>query len=122
MSCGSGSKCQREKEVGRESQVSPRRSPCTTNHQAKLLPVEALLNPEPWQPTKYKDFPAGNLPVAAQGTWGWRYDWGPDGATPIKDLTDKVATWLYPSGSGGQPYAVGGVGSPTGLRHDGESR
>jgi multiple sugar transport system substrate-binding protein len=76
---------------------------------AKLLPVEALLNPEPWQPTKYKDFPAGNLPVAAQGTWGWRYDWGPDGAAPIKDLTDKVATWLYPSGGGGQPYAVGGV-------------
>src|SRR5215212_7534776 len=76
---------------------------------AKLLPVEALLNPEPWQPTKYKDFPAGNLPVAAQGTWGWRYDWGPDGAAPIKDLTNKVATWLYPSGGGGQPYAVGGV-------------
>jgi len=76
---------------------------------ANLLPVEALLNPEPWQPTKYKDFPAGNLPVAAQGTWGWRYDWGPEGAAPIKGLTDKVATWLYPSGGGGQPYAVGGV-------------
>jgi multiple sugar transport system substrate-binding protein len=77
---------------------------------AKLLPVEALLNPEPWQPTKYKDFPAGTLPVAAQGTWGWRYDWGPEGATPIKDLTQKVATWQYPSGSGAQPYAVGSVG------------
>jgi multiple sugar transport system substrate-binding protein len=75
----------------------------------KLLPVEALLNPEPWQPTKYKDFPAGTLPVAAQGTWGWRYDWGPDGAAPIKGLMDKVATWQYPSGAGGQPYAVGGV-------------
>ena len=77
---------------------------------AKLLPVEALLNPEPWQPTKYKDFPAGTLPVAAQGTWGWRYDWGPEGAAPIKDLTDKVATWQYPpAAAGGQPYAVGGV-------------
>jgi multiple sugar transport system substrate-binding protein len=77
---------------------------------AKLLPVEALLNPEPWQPTKYKDFPAGTLPVAAQGTWGWRYDWGPEGAAPIKGLTDKVATWQYPPAApGGQPYAVGGV-------------
>ena len=77
---------------------------------AKLLPVEALLNPEPWQPTKYKDFPAGTLPVAAQGTWGWRYDWGPEGAAPIKGLTDKVATWQYPpAAAGGQPYAVGGV-------------
>lgn len=77
----------------------------------KLLPVEALLNPEPWQPTKYTAFPAGTLPVAAQGTWGWRYDWGPEGAAPIKGLTDKVATWEYPApAAGGQPYAVGGVG------------
>jgi multiple sugar transport system substrate-binding protein len=75
----------------------------------RLLPTEALLNPEPWQPTKYKDFPAGRLPVAAQGTWGWRYDWGPTGATPIPDLTKKVATWEYPS-SHGKPYAVSGVG------------
>lgn len=77
---------------------------------ANLLPVEALLNPEPWQQTKYRDFPAGTLPVAAQGTWGWRYDWGPEGAAPIKGLTDKVATWQYPPGTpGGKPYAVGGV-------------
>jgi multiple sugar transport system substrate-binding protein len=77
---------------------------------AKLLPVEALLNPEPWQPTKYTAFPAGTLPVAAQGTWGWRYDWGPEGAAPIKGLTDKVATWDYPApAAGGQPYSVGGV-------------
>lgn len=74
----------------------------------KLLPVEALLNPEPWQPTKYTAFPAGTLPVAAQGTWGWRYDWGSKGAAPIPDLLDKVATWQYPSDSG-QPYSVGGV-------------
>ena len=76
----------------------------------KLLPVQALLNPEPWQPTKYKAFPAGTLPVAAQGTWGWRYDWGPTGAAPIDDLTKKVATWDYPTpDAGGQPYSVGGV-------------
>jgi multiple sugar transport system substrate-binding protein len=76
----------------------------------KLLPVQALLNPEPWQPTKYKAFPAGTLPVAAQGTWGWRYDWGPSGAAPIDGLTTKVATWDYPTPqAGGQPYSVGGV-------------
>jgi multiple sugar transport system substrate-binding protein len=75
----------------------------------KLLPTEALLNPEPWQPTKYVAFPKGKLPVAAQGTWGWRYDWGPQGATPIPGLLDKVSTWQYPS-SAGKPYAVSGVG------------
>jgi multiple sugar transport system substrate-binding protein len=74
----------------------------------KLLPVQALLNPEPWQPTKYRAFPAGTLPVAAQGTWGWRFDWGPDGSAPIPGLLDKVATWDYPS-SDGNPYSVGSV-------------
>jgi len=80
----------------------------------KLLPVEALLNPEPWQPTKYKAFPAGTLPVAAQGTWGWRYDWGPDGAAPINGVLDKVATWDYPS-SEGEPYSVSSVGFSYGV-------
>jgi multiple sugar transport system substrate-binding protein len=75
----------------------------------KLLPTEALLNPEPWQPTKYVAFPKGTLPVAAQGTWGWRYDWGPTGATPIPGLLQKVSTWQYPSAQG-KPYAVSGVG------------
>lgn len=74
----------------------------------KLLPVEALLNPEPWQPTKYTAFPKGTLPVAAQGTWGWRYDWGPKGSAPIPGLLSKVSTWQYPSDSG-KPYSVGGV-------------
>jgi len=74
----------------------------------KLLPVEALLNPEPWQPTKYKAFPAGTLPVAAQGTWGWRYDWGPEGAAPIPGLFSKVSTWNYPSNDG-KPYSVSSV-------------
>ena len=76
----------------------------------KVLPVQDLLNPNPWQPTKYKAFVNGTLPVAAQGTWGWRYDWGPTGAAPIKDLTSKVSTWDYPAPTAGrQPYSVGGV-------------
>ena len=75
----------------------------------KLLPVQALLNPEPWQPTKYIAFPKGTLPVAAQGTWGWRYDWGPTGATPIPNLFQKVSTWNYPAYEG-KPYSVSSVG------------
>jgi multiple sugar transport system substrate-binding protein len=77
--------------------------------QNKLLPIQALLNPEPWQPTKYIAFPKGTLPVAAQGTWGWRYDWGPSGATPIPNLFQKVDTWNYPA-TDGQPYSVSSVG------------
>ncbi|PZS01362.1 MAG: hypothetical protein DLM56_14975 [Pseudonocardiales bacterium] len=77
---------------------------------ANILPVQALLNPEPWQPTKYVDFPKGVLPVAAQGTWGWRYDWGPQGSAPIPGLFQKVRTWGYPALDGGQPYAVSSVG------------
>lgn len=65
-----------------------------------LLPVEALQNPNPWQPTKYVAFPAGDLAVTTQGTWGWTYDWGPTGATPIPDLFNKVATWAFPAESG----------------------
>lgn len=74
-----------------------------------LLPTEALLNPEPWEPTKYRAFPEGTLPVAAQGTWGWRYDWGPEGAAPIPDVFDKVEIWDYPSFEG-DPYQVSSTG------------
>lgn len=62
-----------------------------------LMPVKDLQNPNPWEPTKYKKFPAGQIQVAAQGTWGWRFDWGPEGATPIAGLDDKVITWQYPA-------------------------
>ena len=78
---------------------------------AKLLPVQDLLNPNPWEPTKYTKFPAGTLPVAAQGSWGWKYDWGPDGSAPIKNLEQKVATWDYPAlVAGTKPYSIGGGG------------
>ena len=76
-----------------------------------LLPVQALLNPNPWEPTKYEAFPEGTLPVSAQGTWGWRYDWGPEGTAPIEDLHDKVDTWDYPAlVPGTQPYSISGGG------------
>ncbi|WP_207226168.1 ABC transporter substrate-binding protein [Microterricola gilva] len=77
-----------------------------------LLPVKDLLNPNPWEPTKYVAFPEGTIPVAAQGTWGWKYDWGPEGSAPIENVTEKVATWQYPAFSaGGDPYSTLAVGN-----------
>lgn len=76
-----------------------------------LLPVQDLQNPNPWEPTKYVKFPAGKIQVAAQGTWGWKFDWGPQGATPIADLTKKVDTWQYPAlRSGDKPFGWSGLG------------
>ncbi|MFJ3363657.1 ABC transporter substrate-binding protein [Streptomyces anthocyanicus] len=78
---------------------------------ADLLPVRDLQNPNPWEPTKYEKFVEGTLPVAAQGSWGWKYDWGPEGAAPIEDVRDKVGTWDYPAlVPGTEPYSVGGGG------------
>jgi len=76
----------------------------------KLLPVDALLNPEPWQPTKYVAFPAGDLAVTTQGSWGWRYDWGPDGAKPIPGLFDKVKTWEFPTQDGSGTFVSAAQG------------
>ncbi len=70
----------------------------------RLLPVAPLLQPEPWQPTKYKTFPDGDLAVTTQGTWGWTFDWGPEGRMPIDDLADRVATWAFPTEAGGDPF------------------
>ena len=69
-----------------------------------LIPTQDLLNPNPWQPTKYVDFPKGTMPVSFQGTWGWSYDWGPTGTAPIPDLTTKVGTWDFPAETG-SPFA-----------------
>jgi multiple sugar transport system substrate-binding protein len=73
-----------------------------------LLPTKALLDPQPWQPTKYDGFTGTTAdgqaipvapPITTQGSWGWIYDWGPapTGARPIPDLFDKVITWEFPS-------------------------
>jgi multiple sugar transport system substrate-binding protein len=73
--------------------------------QKDLLPIKDLQNPNPWEPTKYTDFPEGKIQVSAQGTWGWRFDWGPEGAAPIDDLTERVDTWQYPAlDAGGETY------------------
>lgn len=87
-----------------------------------LLPVRDLQNPNPWEPTKYKKFPAGTLPVAAQGSWGWKYDWGPEGAAPIKDVRDKVGTWDYPAlVPGTKPYSINGGGFGYSVNADSKS-
>jgi multiple sugar transport system substrate-binding protein len=76
-----------------------------------LLPVQPLLNPEPWVQPKYKDFPAGKLLIETCGTWCWFFDYGPKGSAPIKDLTKKVATWNFPTENGdGEPFAYGATG------------
>jgi multiple sugar transport system substrate-binding protein len=68
-----------------------------------LIPTQSLLNPNPWQPTKYVAFPKGTEPVSFEGTWGWQYDWGAQGTAPIPDLTTKVKTWDFPA-EHGSPY------------------
>jgi multiple sugar transport system substrate-binding protein len=76
-----------------------------------LLPVQPLLNPEPWVQPKYKDFPAGKLLIETCGTWCWSFDYGPNGTAPIKDITKKVATWNFPTQNGdGPPFAYGATG------------
>ncbi len=70
----------------------------------RLLPIRPLLGAAPWQPTKYFTFPAGDLPVTTQGTWGWKFDWGPDGRAPIADLQERVATWEFPGQGGSAPF------------------
>jgi ABC-type glycerol-3-phosphate transport system substrate-binding protein len=70
----------------------------------RLLPVAPLLEADPWEPTKYQTFPDGDLAVVTQGTWGWRFDWGPEGRRPIPDLDDRVSTWAFPTEAAGEPF------------------
>jgi multiple sugar transport system substrate-binding protein len=80
-----------------------------------LLPTKALLDPQPWQPTKYDGFTGTTAdgkvvpvapPITTQGSWGWIYDWGPApiGARPIPDLLNKVSTWAFPSKAPNQTF------------------
>ena len=77
---------------------------------AGVLPVEPLLNPEPWVATKYEAFPAGELVATTSGTWGWIFDWGPEGTAPIEDLNAKVATWEFPTADGSETFVWGSSG------------
>lgn len=77
---------------------------------AGVLPVDPLLNPEPWVPTKYEAFPKGDLVATTCGTWCWIFDWGPEGAAPIDGLFNKVSTWEFPTEDGEDTFVWGSSG------------
>jgi len=72
--------------------------------QERLLPVAPLLESQPWEPTKYQTFVDGDLAVVTQGTWGWTFDWGPNGRRPIPQLEERVGTWAFPVERRGVPF------------------
>lgn len=76
------------------------------------LTVDELLSPNPWEPIKYEGFPAGDVVLVTGGDWQWTFDWGPEGATPIEGLFEKVERWEFPA-ENGEPftYVDGGVGA-----------
>jgi multiple sugar transport system substrate-binding protein len=74
-----------------------------------LLPVDGLLAPNPWEPTKYVAFPDGKLTITTSGTWAWEFDWGPQGAAPISNIFHKVATWRFPPQKSGSPFVYAGL-------------
>ena len=76
------------------------------------LTVDELLSPNPWEPIKYEGFPAGTVAIVTGGDWQWTFDWGPEGATPIEGLFDKVERWAFPA-EDGKPFTFvdGGTGA-----------
>jgi multiple sugar transport system substrate-binding protein len=88
--------------------------------EAGVLPVDHLLNPEPWVPTKYEAFPQGDLVATTCGTWCWMFDWGPDGAAPIDGLFNKVDTWEFPTATGGETFVWGSSGWVWAISADSE--
>lgn len=76
------------------------------------LTVDELLSPNPWEPIKYEGFPAGDVAIVTGGDWQWTFDWGPEGATPIEGLFEKVERWAFPA-EDGNPFTFvdGGVGA-----------
>lgn len=70
----------------------------------KLLPYKPLLNPNPWEPLVYKAFHDGDLSVITDGSYAWIFDFGPNGAAPIRDLFSVVSTWQFPTTNGSPPF------------------
>jgi multiple sugar transport system substrate-binding protein len=88
-----------------------------------LMPIQPLLEPEPWVVPKYEMFPAGKLVATTGGSWGYIYDWGSQSKNPIPNVTDVVGTWEVPGKQGGQyvlvdldsPWAVNAKSPDVGL-------
>jgi multiple sugar transport system substrate-binding protein len=66
-----------------------------------LMPIQPLLEPEPWVVPKYQMFPAGKLVATTGGSWGYIYDWGAQSKNPIPNVTEVVSTWEVPGKTGG---------------------
>src|SRR3984885_4584427 len=66
-----------------------------------LMPIQPLLEPEPWVAPKYEMFPAGKLVATTGGSWGYIYDWGPQSKNPIPNIIEAVGTWEVPGKDGG---------------------
>ena len=76
------------------------------------LTVDMLLSPNPWEPIKCQGFPKGEVALVTGGDWQWTFDWGPEGATPIEGLFEKVDRWQWPAESGTPfTYVSGSVGN-----------
>src|ERR1700741_2735099 len=71
-----------------------------------LMPIQPLLEPEPWVVPKYEMFPAGKLVATTGGSWGYIYDWGPQSKNPIPNVTEVVGTWEVPGKEGGEYVLV----------------
>ena len=67
------------------------------------LTVDELLGTNPWEPIKYQEFPKGECAIVTGGDWQWTFDWGPEGATPIEGLFEKVERWAFPA-ENGKPF------------------
>jgi multiple sugar transport system substrate-binding protein len=76
-----------------------------------LMPIQPLLEPEPWVVPKYEMFPAGKLVVTTSGSWCYIYDWGPESKNPIPNVTEVVGSWKVPGKEGGQ-YVLVDLESP----------
>src|ERR1700676_3700441 len=66
-----------------------------------LMPIQPLLEPEPWVVPKYEMFPAGKLVATTGGSWGYIYDWGPQSKNPIPNIIEAGGTWEVPGKDGG---------------------
>jgi multiple sugar transport system substrate-binding protein len=73
----------------------------------KWLTVDALLNPNPWEPTKYQMFPKGELAVCTGGDWQWTFDWGR--LAPPPSTACSKSCWQFPS-EDGKPFVFVGTG------------
>jgi multiple sugar transport system substrate-binding protein len=71
-----------------------------------LMPIQPLLEPEPWVVPKYEMFPAGKLVATTGGSWGYIYDWGAQSKNPIPNVTQVVGTWEVPGKEGGEHVLV----------------